>query len=228
VTEAVPPQESYLNNISWLGLAAWLSNLGLSQEPKRPIRIPTCAETTANTNPANKHSSPSLSSSSERLFEILSSEKKPQYSKLQALGKLVAVGSHSGTNVVQAGGLYLQLVHSTEYYEKGLETLLAFNACLESPDVSGGQGQLDSYALSIRVQRTRWAEFEPLIGFRQLFRTLCNKVSTCAGVEKHKHQAMIRLNGFQLEEHPLAFDMFLFPCRRPQYCQQCRLMKRTT
>jgi hypothetical protein len=178
--------------------------------PKPPPEPP--ADTTSPTSP---------SSSSERT----STENTQHYLRLQALGKLVAVALQDGTDIVQSCAVYLNLEQTAKDYTDGLNILRSFNICLESSDVSGGRKQLDlSYPLDI--PRTRWKDTEPSKFSRWLFRILCDKVSKCPGGQKQQHQAMLRLNGFQLEDHPLAFDMFFLPCRRPNYWQESRFTPR--
>ncbi|EPS44200.1 hypothetical protein H072_1881 [Dactylellina haptotyla CBS 200.50] len=172
-----------------------------------------------------------LQSPPEPLFDSSSSNHKGQedpapeenkdHPKLRALGKAVSIALEDGTDLGQTCSAYLQLDHTTEEFADAVDVLSSFNTCLESPDVSGGAKPHDlTYALEI--SRTRWEDVGPSNFSSLLFNILQKKISGCQANQSEKHQAMLRLNGFQLEDNPLAFDMFFHPCKRSNYWQESR------
>jgi hypothetical protein len=147
----------------------------------------------------------------------------PSYEKMHALGELVSLKLQDDREAIQSCSQYVRQEHTTEWYTIGRKTLRTFNKCMESREVSGALHQ--AYPPPVPLHRTRWTNYKPAMSFRRLFRILCEKVSKCQVDKKQHHRAMLRLNGFQPEDDPLTFDMFLFPCKRSKKdCQQCRFI----
>ncbi|KAF3129056.1 hypothetical protein TWF703_009086 [Orbilia oligospora] len=143
------------------------------------------------------------------------------YTKLQALVKFVAIALEDGTDLEQACCAYLRLDRTSEEYEEGVDVLSSFNTCFESPDVSGSPKQL-GFTYALEIPKTRWDDIGSSNSSGLFFDILCKKVGGCQGGQKQKHQLMLRLNGFQLEDNPMAFDVFFHPCQRSDYWQESR------
>ncbi|KAF3929662.1 hypothetical protein AA313_de0201395 [Arthrobotrys entomopaga] len=141
--------------------------------------------------------------------------------KLRAIGKAMSIAREYGTDLEQACGAYLRLEHTTEEFADAVDVLSSFNTCLESPDVSGGT-KLHDLTYALEIPRARWEDAGPSNFSNLLFKILHKKISGCQAGQAEKHQAMLRLNGFQLEDNPLAFDMFFRPCRRSNHWQESR------
>ncbi|KAK6348439.1 hypothetical protein TWF718_006233 [Orbilia javanica] len=199
---------------------SWLSDIVYPQTPENLPELPI------GTTASMGHFSPvpdSIADSS--LLRNAATENAQCYSKLQALGEIIAAALQSGADVTESCAVYLHLEQTTEEYDNIMDKLYPFNTCLESSDVSGGFKQLDlSYPLDI--PRTRWKDFEPSMVSNRLLDVLYKKVSGCQGIQGQHHQVVLRLNGFQLEDYPLVFDGFL-TCGHFDYWQESRFMPRT-
>ncbi|KAF3291492.1 hypothetical protein TWF970_000705 [Orbilia oligospora] len=143
------------------------------------------------------------------------------FTKLRALAKFVDIALEDGTDLEQACCAYLRLDRTSEDYEEGVDVLSSFNTCFESPDVSGSPKQLD-FTYALEIPKTRWDDIGPSNSSGLLFDILRKKVGGCQGGQKQKHQVMLRLNGFQLEDNPMAFDAFFHPCRQSDFWQESR------
>lgn len=141
-----------------------------------------------------------------------SNKVKDIHPRLVKLGKLITQARENGTDIVRSCATFLALEQSDQKYIEGLGVLSTFNKCLEGLPRSGPLQQSD-LSLPLKIPLTRWRNPAPSQYAYQLFRILCTKTGACQG---GKHETMLRLNGSQLEEQPLWFEMFLVPCSIPQ------------
>ncbi|KAF3146779.1 hypothetical protein TWF569_006243 [Orbilia oligospora] len=84
------------------------------------------------------------------------------YTKLQALAKLVAIALEDGTDLEQACCAYLRLDRTSEEYEEG------------SPEVSGSPKQL-GFTYALEIPKTRWDDIGPSNSSGLLFDILRKK-----------------------------------------------------
>ncbi|EGX44196.1 hypothetical protein AOL_s00210g68 [Orbilia oligospora ATCC 24927] len=140
-----------------------------------------------------------------------------RYLKLEALGNLAtALQDELDTaDVIRRCAVHLSLGRTAEEYDHGKEILYSFNICFESLDVSG-RGNLLDLSCPLSITRTRWNDLKPSEISDQLLAVLERRGCDCEGSKEQDHQAVLRLNGFQLEANPLMFDMFFLTCKSPR------------
>ncbi|CAM1510953.1 Fc.00g084660.m01.CDS01 [Cosmosporella sp. VM-42] len=208
----VPVPEGFLKSIDSILSWRYLLPFYAATNPPPELCVPAPFPTSTSTPSENPHT-----------------KETQRYLKLQALGKVVAAVENRN-DITRSCEVYLQLEHTAEAYNYGLNILNNFNLCLESHDVSDGYEHTEPFKSPLRIRTTRWKDLEPSKCAHRLFNILGNKFSNCLQSQSKRHLAMLRLNGFQLEElkeEHLMFNMFLHPCRRSNYWRQSQFKPRT-
>jgi hypothetical protein len=144
----------------------------------------------------------------QTLEEVGDTQERERFPRLRALGKLIETSLSHGQNVLDACYDFLAFQHSLDYLQDGQHKASSLNACMQSLHKRQHSPRFSKSKVTIAA--TQWANREPWNTSARLFSILHRKLSSCV-----THCAMLRLNGFELEdlEKPATFNIFLSSCK---------------